>query len=98
MRTIARIIPIALIALPTAVSAETWTAHTILEEEKSKPRAVNPCTREPVSYTLELTDNKFTATSQYGEMFSIVVSGERRNRQDLQAPSRRGGPADVGPS
>jgi hypothetical protein len=31
------------------------------------------CLRDPVLYNLEITDNKFTVTNQYGKMFSITV-------------------------
>jgi hypothetical protein len=65
------LVPLAFIVIPTVVSAETWTAHTIFEEEKSM--SGRNCSQEAVSYTLDLTDNTFIATSQYGRMFSITV-------------------------
>jgi hypothetical protein len=71
MRNMGMLISIALIVIPTVVSAETWTAHTILEEEKSMSGRI--CPEEAISYTLDLTDNTFTATSQYGKMFSVTV-------------------------
>jgi hypothetical protein len=71
MRNMGMLVAIAFIVIPTVASAETWTAHTIFEEEKSM--SGRTCPEEAVSYTLDLTDNTFTATSQHGKMFSVTV-------------------------
>jgi len=77
MRNMGMLISIALVGImPTVASAEMWTAQTAFEEEKSTPRETRPCGRVPVRYTLELTGNTFTATSQYGKMFNITVPAD----------------------
>jgi hypothetical protein len=65
----ARIVLIALIALPTAVHAETWTAQTSLD----RVRSLGKCHPVYVTYTFDLTNDTFTATSDFGKMFSITV-------------------------
>jgi hypothetical protein len=72
MRNVGMVIAIALIVIPMAVRAETWTAHTTFE----KSTWGRNCARVAVPYTLDLTDNTFTATSKYGKMFSITVSAD----------------------
>ncbi len=75
MRKLGTLISIAFVTIiPRAVSAEMWTAHTVLEPESS----VQTCVPDPVFYTLDVTDNTFTAASQFGKMVSITVpaSGE----------------------
>lgn len=70
MRNIGMFISIAVVAtVPGAARAEMWTAHTVLEPERS----VQTCVPDPISYTLDVTSNKFTATSQFGKMVSITV-------------------------
>jgi hypothetical protein len=59
----------ALVIIPRVASAEMWTAHTVLEPERS----VQTCVQDPVSYTLDVTNNTFTATSQFGRMVSVPV-------------------------
>ena len=71
MRNMGMLVAIAFVIIPTVASAETWTAHTIFEKEKSM--SGGNCPQVAVSYTLDLTDNTFTATSQYGRMFSVIV-------------------------
>jgi hypothetical protein len=83
MRNMGMLIPIAFIVIISrVVSAETWKAYTVLDEEKSKSwRELEGatfgqrglCTKVPIRYTLELADNTFTATSSFGKMFSIPV-------------------------
>jgi hypothetical protein len=77
MRNMGMLIAIAFIVIPMAVRAETWTAHTTLEKEKSAGR----CAEQAVAYTLDLTDNTFIATSQYGKMFSITVPADGAIKQ-----------------
>jgi hypothetical protein len=74
MRNMGMLIAIALIVIPMAVRAETWTAHTTFEKEKST--FGRNCAPQDISYTFDLTDNAFTATSQYGKMFSITVPAD----------------------
>src|SRR5580692_7717710 len=86
MRNMGMLIPIAFIVIISrVVSAETWKAYTVLDEEKSKSwRELEGatfgqrglCTKVPIRYTLELADNTFTATSSFGKMFSIPVPAD----------------------
>jgi hypothetical protein len=86
MRNMGMLIPIAFIVIISrVVSAETWKAYTVLDEEKSKSwRELEGatfgqrglCTKVPIPYTLDLTDNTFTATSSFGKMFSITVPAD----------------------
>jgi hypothetical protein len=76
MRNMGMLISIAFIVLiPRVVSAEMWKAHTDLQPEKSEAICSNNFI---VRYTFDLTDSTLTATSQFGEMFSIPapVNGE----------------------
>ena len=72
MRNMGMLVPIAFIVIPAIVSAETWKAHTTLETEKSMWG--QNCPQMAISYTLDLTDNTFTATSQHGKMFTTTTS------------------------
>jgi len=71
MRNLRMIIPMALIAIPTAVSAETWTAWVFLDEERSTSES--NCLQVYYPYAFDLTDNTFTATNPLGKIFSITV-------------------------
>ncbi|HEY2873870.1 MAG TPA: hypothetical protein VGJ56_18240 [Reyranella sp.] len=90
MRNIGMLISIALVVIipGAAVSAETWKTQTTLEKE----RPVQTCTLESIPYTLELTGNTFTATSQYGKMFSIAVPANG----EIDKPYRRAGAGATG--
>ena len=89
MRNLGMLLSIAsLVIIPRVVSAEMWTARTVLEPEKS----VQTCTLESIAYTLELTGNTFTATSQYGKMFSIAVPANG----EIDKPFRRAGAGATG--
>ena len=89
MRNLGMLISIAsLVIIPRVASAEMWTAHTVLESEKS----VQTCGPELISYTLDLTGNTFTATSQYGKMFNIAVPANG----EIDKPYRRAGAGAVG--
>jgi hypothetical protein len=68
-----------------------WTAHAVFEAEKSDPRPVRPCGLKPAVYTLELTGSTFTATSQYGRMFSIDVPADGQIDKTYTRPGDRQG-------
>jgi hypothetical protein len=80
MRTMGMLVPIALIVIPATASAETWKAAAVLDREKSKMDRGNVadarCPQGPIPYTLDLTNNTFTATNSFGKMFSITVPAD----------------------
>jgi hypothetical protein len=88
MRNMGMFILIAVIVIiPSVVSAEMWTAHTTLEKEKSTSAR---CGEVAISYTLNLTDKTFTATSEYGKMFSITVPADGVIKQTYKRPGGTG--------
>jgi hypothetical protein len=103
MRHMGMLVPLAFIVIPTVVSAETWTAETVLDKEKSKSgtlsesdRGAIPDARCPgvrINYTLDLTDNTFTATSTYGQMFSIAVPADGVIKKTYKRVGYNRGPA-----
>lgn len=102
MRNMGMLVAIALIVIPTVVSAETWTATVGPAREKSEsgtasdsnggalPRERCGKPQRPVVYTLELTNNTFTATSQYGKMFSIAVPADGVIKKTFRRAGRSG--------
>jgi len=99
MRKLGMLIPIAFIVIiPRVVSAETWKAYTDLDEEKSKSwrklegatfGAIGLCSKVPIPYTLDLTNNTFTATSSFGKMLSITVPADGIIKQTFKPSGYR---------
>jgi hypothetical protein len=89
MRNMGLLVSIGFAAIvPTVASAENWKAEATLDKERS----VQTCDAAPVSYTLDVTDNRFTATSQYGRMFSIAVPANG----EIDKPFKRAGAGATG--
>jgi hypothetical protein len=89
MRNMGMLLSIAsLVIVPRVVGAEMWTAHTVLESEKS----VQTCGPQLISYTLELTGNTFTAISQYGRLFSVAIPANG----EIDKPYKRAGAGATG--
>jgi hypothetical protein len=71
-------------AFVTPAFAETWTAKVFLDREKTKSPL--QCLQGTITYTFELVNDTFTATNQYGRMFSITLPADGAIKKTYRRP------------